>query len=575
MIDHRKTRDQLILESILLRKRVDELRAAELSCVRAEKALQDEERFLENVLDSIQDGISVLDKNMNILRVNPAMGKWYAHAMPLVGKKCYQAYHSRTLPCEICPTQKTLKTGKAAYEVVPKCGPKGVIVGWLDLYSFPLVDSKTGKIEGVIEYVRDITERKMAEERLAELNEELMESNRKLRDLSLIDPHTGLYNHRYLAEAIETEFYRARRYSYPLSLMMIDIDYFKSVNDIYGHKFGDRVLREFASQLKKTVRRYDMIVRYGGEEFVIIAPSTEKYRIRILAGRIQTAVNSCDFGDRKQRVKLKTTIAVSSYPEDIDIGKGMDLVAFTERVLNKAKQAGGNRVFTTEDAEISGRHRQISPAGRENKEIVTLKERIEKLTKSGNESVTEAIFAFAKTIEAKDHYTGAHTEKTVRYAVNIAKAFNFPKEELSNIEKAAMLHDLGKVGVSERILGKKGKLTPREYREIKKHPRIGANILRSIHFMHDIVPLVLYHHERWDGKGYPMGLKGLEIPLGARIIAIADVYEALTSRRPYRKAYPPARAIRIIKEGSGTQFDPAVVEKFLKVLHKERTARRR
>jgi len=574
MMAQDKSRDQLIIESLLLHKRLDELKTAEFHCVQVEEELKDKEHFLENILDSIQDGISVLDKDLNIIRTNPIVERWHPHVMPLVGKKCYQAYHSRTSPCEKCPTRRTLATGKTAYEIVQKNGLSGTPAGWLEIYTFPLINSKTGGIEGVIEYVRDITERKAAEEKLAELNKELVESNVKLKELSLIDAHTGLYSHRYLTEAIETEFCRARRYSYPLSVMMLDVDYFKSVNDVYGHKFGDMVLRQLASLIRKTVRRYDTVIRYAGEEFIVIAPSTEKFRIRILAERLHDAISLFEFGSRKQKAKLKVSIAVTSYPEDIDVGKGMDLVAFTDRILSKTKQVGGNKIFTSEDAELSGGQRRIDASMIENAEVRNLKNKIEKLTRSGNENVAEAILAFAKALEAKDQSTGIHAEKTVRYAVGIARAFDFPREVVINIEQAAILHDLGKVGVSERILRKKGRLTKKEFEEIKKHPQIGADILRPIHFMHDAIPFILYHHERWDGRGYPMGLKGLEIPLGARIIAIADVFEALTSNRSYRKAFTLPTATSMVREASGSQFDPKVVDVFLKVLHKERSARR-
>jgi putative nucleotidyltransferase with HDIG domain len=182
----------------------------------------------------------------------------------------------------------------------------------------------------------------------------------------------------------------------------------------------------------------------------------------------------------------------------------------------------------------------------------------------------EAIFAFAKTIELKDHYTGEHVENTVKYATEIAKALGLSRDETELVKQAAMLHDLGKVGISENILLKKSKLTKKEFEEIKKHPQIGADIIRPIQYLRSIIPFIFYHHERWDGKGYPSGIKREEIPMGARIIALADVYQALTSDRPYRKAYPKKKAIEIIKSGAGTQFDPKIVDIFLKILNKEK-----
>ncbi|MCM8766165.1 MAG: HD-GYP domain-containing protein, partial [Candidatus Omnitrophica bacterium] len=165
---------------------------------------------------------------------------------------------------------------------------------------------------------------------------------------------------------------------------------------------------------------------------------------------------------------------------------------------------------------------------------------------------------------------GEHVENTVLYAVETARALGLSQEEIEKISDAAMLHDLGKIGISEKVLLKKSKLNSRELAEIRRHPLIGADILRSIHFMKGILPFIIYHHERYDGEGYPFGIKGEDIPLGARIVAIADVYQALISDRPYRKAYTKKEAMQIIKKGAGTQFDPQIVKVFLEVLKKLR-----
>ncbi|MFA5147573.1 MAG: diguanylate cyclase [Candidatus Omnitrophota bacterium] len=442
---------------------------------------------------------------------------------------------------------------------------KGVYV-WAK--ATPIYD-KSGSFVGAIETIRDITERKLYGEKLEKLNAELIKSNKIFKQMALKDPHTGLYNYRYLGEVIEAEFLRAKRYAHPLSAILLDIDYFKSVNDVYGHQFGDLVLKQFARQLKLAVRQYDIVVRLGGEEFVVLSPATNRADAVGLGDRILEIISLYDFGDREHNIKLKVSIAVSSYPED-KISKGQDLIDMADHILNKVKELGGNRVYSSVDLKTIEEKDDFIPAPDKTTDVRLLKNKLDKLTRQANQGLVESIFAFAKTIELKDHYTGEHVEKTVHYATEVARKLGLQKEEIEKISQASILHDLGKIGVSEKILLKKGKLTKKEYDEIKRHPQIAVDILRPIQSLQGVVPMIYYHHERWDGKGYSSGLKGDQIPMGARIIAVSDVYEALTSDRPYRKAYPKEEAIKIVKNSSGSQFDPKVVDAFLEVLQQER-----
>lgn len=181
---------------------------------------------------------------------------------------------------------------------------------------------------------------------------------------------------------------------------------------------------------------------------------------------------------------------------------------------------------------------------------------------------TSTITALAAAIDAKDTDTKGHSERVTRYAVAIAREMNLPEETTKNIMYGAILHDIGKIGIQENILNKPESLNSSEYDIMKKHPEIGASIVSSIKILEPIVPIVLHHHEYYNGKGYPLGLAGEEIPLGARIVAVADAYDAITSQRPYREPGSMEKALEALKDGSGQQFDPEIIEALIRVLTK-------
>ncbi len=400
--------------------------------------------------------------------------------------------------------------------------------------------------------------------KLEESNRTTVQLNKKLSKLALKDPHTGLYNRRYLKETLEKELALAKRHAQSLSVIMMDIDYFKSINDVYGHTFGDLVLKQFTETLKKAVRRYDIIFRFGGEEFVIIALRTDRTTGLILAERLLKTVHVHNFGNKENVVKLKLSISVTSYPEDGWVVGGSDLISLADQILNKVKEYGGNKVFSSKDLE---KMEENFPSENETGEVMELlKQKVYRLSQRANQSLIEAIFALSKTIGLKDWYSDTFTKRITHYAIAIAEMLKVPKNEIEHIRKAAILHDIGKVGINGKILLKHSKLTTREFETMKKHPQLSADIIRPLYFLRGTIPLILYHHERWDGKGYPHGLKGNQIPIGARIIAIVDAYRSLTSNRPYRKAYSKNSAMKILARESGTKFDPQVTAAFLEIL---------
>ena len=389
---------------------------------------------------------------------------------------------------------------------------------------------------------------------------------KRLKEISLKDPLTGLYNYRYLKDRLSAELKRAKRYILPLSVIMLDIDYFKSVNDVYGHQYGDIILKEFAGCLTDFSRANDIVVRYGGEEFLLLLSDISKEGAVMLGNRLLRTLNKNIFDPEGKRIKIKVSLGLSSFPEDgADTETG--LLNLADQALQAAKEMGGNRISTSRGFGKGNLESIVNKGGKPG--VYRLKGKLSKMTDRGNQTLLESVNAFARTMEAKDYYTSSHSESMVSIVTEIGRKLEFPDMEIENLTQAVILHDLGKIGVPDRILHKKGKLTAKEYEKIKKHPQIGAEIIRSIHFLSDVVPMVLCHHERFDGLGYSSGLRGEEIPLGARIISVADVYQALTSDRPYRKAYAKKDALNIIKKGSGTQFDPKIVKVFLSIMRKK------
>ena len=389
----------------------------------------------------------------------------------------------------------------------------------------------------------------------------------KLKELSLKDPQTELYNYRYLMERLSSEFKRAKRYVLPLSVIMLDIDYFKSINEVYGHQYGDLILKEFADYLRDCVRSNDIVVRYGGEEFIILMPDTNKEGAILFGERIITALKERTFDRKGKRIKLKISMGVASFPEN-GINVSSKLLDIVDKALHEAKEKGGNMLIPYQHI-VNKEIKDIALEGGK-ESVEKMKEKLSRMENRTNQILLESILAFAKAVEARDYYTGKHSENMVSIATKICKALRLTSEEIDDIQHAAILHDLGKIGVPDKILHKRNKLTREEYEKLKKHPQIGAEIVRDIHFLKEVVPIVLHHHERFDGFGYSSGLQAEEIPLGARIIAVADVYQALISDRPYRRAYPKEEALRIIQEGSRTQFDPEIVNVFLKIMREKK-----
>ncbi|MGB9791064.1 MAG: diguanylate cyclase [Thermacetogeniaceae bacterium] len=360
----------------------------------------------------------------------------------------------------------------------------------------------------VLENFIDITERKRIEERL--------------RYLSMHDPLTGLYNRAYFEEEMR-RLSRGRRR--PVGMIVCDIDGLKFINDTFGHDAGDAVLVAAADVLRSSFRKEDVVARVGGDEFAVLLPNTDRVAVEAAAQRIRDAI--ARYNSTNPRIHLSMSVGCS---------------------VSDDPHADINQLYKEADSDMYREklHQSYSPR-------------------------SSVVHVLLKTLEARDLSTESHSERLQKLVIALAQAFGLPQRKVTDLRLLAMFHDIGKIGVPDSILFKPGPLTPQEAAEMRRHCEIGYQIAKSARELAHIADWILKHHEWWNGEGYPLGLKGEEIPLECRILSVCDAYEAMVSDRPYRKAMTHREALAELIRCAGTQFDPCVVAKFLELME-ERAA---
>jgi diguanylate cyclase (GGDEF)-like protein/PAS domain S-box-containing protein len=411
-------------------------------------------------------------------------------------------------------------------------------------------------------FITDITEAKTVSLKLRDANLTLRAVNDSLVDLSMRDTRTGVYNARYLSERLAEEFKRARRYFRPFSLLMIDIDFFKTINDTFGHAVGDAVLRDFAELLKTSVRDTDVIVRSGGDEFVVFLMDTDTAGALHVAHKIVRAVKTTALGTAENEMHVSVSTGIAVYP-DSGLVDATSLLSAADQAMYQSKSTGRNKVTVFNKPTIDATSSAAPGAGHT---LGDIRLRLKNVNLRNEESVLESLRPLVRESWQSGGYEAQVTDRVIRIVEQMTQNLSLPERDAQHIRRAALLANLGYLSVPRDILLQNRPLNDQEKALVQAHPWRSAEMVRDIAFLEPAARHILCHHERFDGQGYPRGLKGEDIPLGARMIFLAESFEAMITPRPYRpQPLSTQEAREIVKQEAGRQFDPDMVDMFLKV----------
>ncbi|MDQ2800968.1 MAG: diguanylate cyclase [Armatimonadota bacterium] len=491
---------------------------------------EEAERNYRSIFENAIDGIFQTTPEGQYLKANPALARIYGYDTPDalvqglqdITRQLYVDPERRQEFVRIMQEQNAVSGFEA--EIYRKDGS----IIWIAEHARAVRDAE-GRLLYYEGTVRDITERKNLEAERERLLAEALERADH-------DPLTGLLNHRAFHKRFGEEAARAERDGTSLAIAMLDMDNFKFFNDAYGHAAGDDVLRRVAESLRSCCRHYDILARFGGDEFALLMPGTTSDMAAGLAARLKTALAEVGYSPANSQVAIPLTLSVgiAVYPED-----------------GQERQ----EVLETADARLL----RTKTGGSDDEDLESLRSLL--MDSFHGFSMLDALVT---AVDNKDRYTRKHSEDVMRYALQIAREMELSEAEQRTIQVAALLHDVGKIGVPDRILRKPGHLTSEEFEAIQQHPMMGAVIVGAVAGFENTLDCIRHHHERWDGRGYPYGLSHDETPLLARIMAVADAFSAMTMDRPYRKGKRWEEALDILASGAGDQWDPTCVAAFLR-----------
>lgn len=368
--------------------------------------------------------------------------------------------------------------------------------------------------------------------------------NLKLKELAVKDGLTGLFNHRSFQDILGSYIRNSKKENKEVSLLFMDIDNFKNYNDVNGHQRGDWLLTRLGEVLMETVGDLGIVTRYGGEEFAVILYNQSEDTALNLGELIRQNIQNTYFiGQEHQPNKhITVSIGVSTYPKVAKTKK--ELIELADNALYRAKSFDKNRVE---------RYYNI----------------LDEIDPSIDKKSLESVANMLNNINMKDKYTYGHSERVVIYAKKFATYLQMKDKDKKELLLGAYLHDIGKLEISKELLTKREKLSESEFNILRQHPTLGSDLVSSIKEFADVIPLIKYHHEKYDGTGYPSKLKGDDIPYLARILTIIDSFDAMTSKRPYNIRKDYKQAIGELEKCAGSHFDPELVYKFIEMLQND------
>ena len=406
----------------------------------------------------------------------------------------------------------------------------------------------------------------------------------KMQQQAITDSLTGIKTRRFFLEALQAEWKRASRSGRSFSVVMVDLDRFKDINDTLGHLEGDLVLARIGRLLEQKSRQSNVVARYGGDEFVILMPETSMEQAQVLSERLRLWIAT---DPMLTEMKITGSFGVASYP--LHGAQVEDILRVADAGMYISKKEGGNRVSMAEEfvdreylleqrelvtAYVDGFLRKENPGPEAADELVdTLKKLGSAVPQGGDrQGLMQALRTLTRAAETRE-FSAGHGDAVARYAESIGHELMFSQDEMTDLVFAARVHDVGKIIIPERILNKPGPLSDDEFALMKKHVLVGAQIVDAIPGREQARLMVLHHHERFDGSGYPNGLRGEEIPLGSRIIAVAEAYVDMTTERAYAAVKTQEEAIAELESMSGAQFDGMLVRILIRQLRGEKISK--